>query len=78
MKIETDSVTFKIAYAKKLKKNERQKGKWYSIDNLKISRDDLAGIYIANKSKRHNKKISVFELAVFALIITGSLIAGPQ
>ena len=68
-------VTFKIAYTKWSKKNGAQKGKYYTIDNLNVDRDEIIGAYIED-SKTIKRRFGIGEVSLLVLIGTLTLLVG--
>ena len=75
IKTDPESVTFKIAYSKFSKKYGSQKGKYYTIENLKIERGEIVGVYIAD-DKTTKIKFGIAGLSLFVLIGTLTLLVG--
>jgi hypothetical protein len=74
--VEPEYLRFKVSYTKRLKTNGGQKGKYYTIDNLKIERDKIIGLYYPEDIKQ--RKIGWVELTLLALIATVSFLVGDQ
>lgn len=77
IRIETEYVTFKITYTRRHIKQGGQKGKHYIIDNYKISKDEIVGIYVGEVDKKQRAKTNLIN-AGLAIAVIGAVIIGTQ
>ena len=79
VEIASGYVTFRLAYTKRNKENGSQKGKYYNIDNYRIEKDKITGVYAGHLNKEQNKKLNLINLGFAgAVILITALIIGTR